>query len=231
MIKRIMGGLGTLFVCFCVGTLISQALLAAHIWNKWQLDRDKCAQLLTLALGEDLVVVSRDTLLQQEELAPEQPSLEEITEARLAEDLALQLREQALRQAQEQVRFQQQKLADQLKRHKQVEESFRTELAMIDKNEKGSGMQTNVAMLQSMKPKQAKEQLVRMYDNGELDQVVMLMAGMADGKRKKICGEFRTDEENEKLGEILRRIREGFPLAMAAKESQEQLQGTKPEQR
>jgi hypothetical protein len=229
MIKRIMGGLGTLFVCFCVGTLISQAFLAAHLWSKWQLDRDKCAQLLTLAQGEDLVVVSRAALPQQEELAPEQPSLEEITEARLAEDLALQLREQALRQAQEQVRFQQRTLSDQLKRHKQVEEAFRTELAMLDENEKGTGMQTNVAMLQSMKPKQAKEQLVRMYDDGELDQVVMLMVDMADAKRKKICGEFRTDEENEKLGEILRRIREGFPLAMAAEESQKQLQGTKPE--
>jgi hypothetical protein len=217
MIKRIMGGLGTLFVCFCVGTLISQAFLAAHLWSKWQLDRDKCAQLLTLAQGEDLVVVSRAALPQQEELAPEQPSLEEITEARLAEDLALQLREQALRQAQEQVRFQQRTLSDQLKRHKH------------DENEKGTGMQTNVAMLQSMKPKQAKEQLVRMYDDGELDQVVMLMVDMADAKRKKICGEFRTDEENEKLGEILRRIREGFPLAMAAEESQKQLQGTKPE--
>ena len=51
--------------------------------------------------------------------------------------------------------------------------------------------------LETIKPKQAKELLVLMLEQKEMDDVVVLMAGMPDGKRAKIIAEFKTPAEVE----------------------------------
>ncbi len=64
---------------------------------------------------------------------------------------------------------------------------------------------------ENIKPKQAKEQILKMLDNQEMNEVVTILSGMPIGKRAKIVGEFKTPEETEKLDEILRLIRCGVP--------------------
>ena len=76
----------------------------------------------------------------------------------------------------------------------------------------------------SAKPKQAKEQLVQMLDNDELDIVVALLAALPDTKRSKIIAEFKTPNEAEQLGQILRRMREGYPDVALPEETLKQLE-------
>ncbi len=49
-------------------------------------------------------------------------------------------------------------------------------------------------ILENMKPKQAKEQIQKMLDDGEMKQAVVLMSAMPIEKRAKIVTEFKTDE-------------------------------------
>ena len=86
-----------------------------------------------------------------------------------------------------------------------------------------------------MQPKQAKDQLLRMLDEAgpeELEKVnrdvVTMLKSMPLDKRKKIVSEFKTDEEAEKLHEILKQIREGVPDLTLIHETREQLASFSP---
>ena len=224
MIGRIIRGITLLAVCFAVGTLIAQVVIFSFIWSSLEMDNEKVAQMMTIARGKDMVAVSRDQLKRQEEVPAEQPSFEEIVEKRASKVRDLELREQALSQGVDQLRFEQDKQVGESAQFKTARDAFEKKLVEIQEYQKTNGLQDNIVMLQNMKPAQAKEQLIRIYELGQVDQVVMLVTGMDASKRKKISDEFRTDEENRILGDILRRIRMGTPVALLAEQTLEELE-------
>ncbi|MCX7426550.1 MAG: hypothetical protein NTW96_13120 [Planctomycetia bacterium] len=224
MIRRLVGAVGTLLVALALGTLIAEAVMFAYVWSKWQINGEKVQQMVAIAQGYDLVEMRDQAERERKGVSTEQPSPEQVVEARAKKDRNLELREQALAQGIEQLRVDQRKHAEELASFKQTRAAFDAQLTKLKGGEQQSGIDQNIAMIENMKPKQAKEQLLQMYEKKEIDAVVRLMAGMAAAKRKKISAEFRTPEENEKLGEILRRIREGYPLAMVADETEKHLQ-------
>ena len=59
--------------------------------------------------------------------------------------------------------------------------------------------------------KQAKTQLLLMWDKNEKGKVVNLLSGIDSGKRKKILAEFKSEKDNEVLHEILEEISKGGP--------------------
>ena len=72
--------------------------------------------------------------------------------------------------------------------------------------------------LESLPPKQAKEQILKMLDNNNkiereqtLRDTVKMLKAMASEKQKKILSEFKTPAESDTLAEILREIRMGTP--------------------
>lgn len=224
MIGRLIRGMTLLAVCFAVGTLIAQVVIFSFIWSSLEMDNEKVAQMMTIARGKDMVAVSRDQLKRQEEVPAEQPSFEEIVEKRASKVRDLELREQALSQGVDQLRFEQDKQVGESAQFKTARDAFEKKLVEIQEYQKTNGLQDNIVMLQNMKPAQAKEQLIRIYELGQVDQVVMLVTGMDASKRKKISDEFRTDEENRILGDILRRIRMGTPVALLAEQTLEELE-------
>lgn len=224
MIGRLIRAAAMIFVSFCVGTLIAEVAVFAYVWSKWDMNGEKARQMLAIAQGYDLAAMRGHAVAQREAPSVEQPSFAQIVEARAMKSRNLELREQAVDQAMTRLRLDQKKQAESVARLDETQKAFETRLASMTTTEKASGFDQNIAILQNMNAKQAKDQLLRMYDNKEIDAVVRLMAGMAPSKRKKISNEFRTPDENEKLAEILRRIREGYPLAAMAGEAQQDLQ-------
>ena len=78
----------------------------------------------------------------------------------------------------------------------------------------------SAAFVESIKPRQAKELVVGMLDNGEEDEVVLLLSGMSDSKRAKLLAEFKTADENKKIDDVLRRIRQGVAECAAGRDDQ-----------
>ena len=62
---------------------------------------------------------------------------------------------------------------------------------------------------ENIKPKLAKELILKMIDADEKEEVVGIFASMPIPKQAKIVSEFKTEDEQKKLDDILRRIREG----------------------
>jgi hypothetical protein len=223
MIARVFQLLTTLIAAVSVATVIAAGILAAYYTRAWQLDREKLLVMLAVAQGADVGQILRGQA-GGEEAGGEQPSYEEILEARAAKTRNLELREQALRSALQHLQSEERKLADGRKQFQQLRESFQGELAAMEKGAAAAGREDARRTLESIKPKQAKELVAHMLENKELDEVVILLAAMPEAKRAKILAEFKTPAEIDQISEVLRRIRQGLPTMGIAEGTQRQLE-------
>jgi len=227
MIARLLSLLTTLVASVSVATVIAAGILGTYYTRAWQLDREKLLVMLAVAQGADLEALVRDGRAATEAPSTEQPSYEQILEARAAKTRNLELREQALRSGLAQLQTEERKLAEGRKQFQQLRESFQGELAAVEKGATAAGREDARRTLETLKPKQAKELVAQMLESKELDDVVLLLEGMAEAKRAKIIAEFKTPSELDQVGEVLRRIRQGLPAAGVADNTQRQLEPPK----
>jgi len=223
MISRMLNAARSLFVYFCLATLLAQAVILGYLWFTWKLDREKLILILAVAQGIDLSTAQQPGEGGLDEVSPEQVSFQEILDHRAAMARDLELRELALKDELDQMRLQQKQLAESQQKHKQLTGAFQARVLALKEGAEARGRETVRLTLESIKPKQAKEQLVQMLEDGKTDEVVLLLAEMSESKRAKILGEFKTPEENQELGDVLRLIGQGEPESSIAEESQQQL--------
>jgi flagellar motility protein MotE (MotC chaperone) len=216
--KLAMGAL----LCFSLGTLIAEGIIVGYVWSKWHLNREKIARLVDVARGIEQQSAGGPAPSKVDEPGPEQPSFDQVIEARAVKDKNLQLREQALASALAELQAEQDKLAGREKQFKLDRTDYETKLAAAAQNAKASGQEEVRRIFQTIKPKQAKELLQSMLDNKEQDEVVALLSGMTDSKRAKILAEFKTSDETKKIEEVLRQIRKGVPEAPLAQQALDQ---------
>jgi hypothetical protein len=228
MIGRLLHTLIVALACLSVGTVISAASLGGYLAVKWDVNRDKLVQILAVAQGIDLAALKGKAQPAPVETSREQPSYEQLLEARATKFRNLELREQALRGALEQLRQDQGRVAEDRGTVAKARQTLQTQLADIDKQSTDVGWEQNRNSLQTIKAKQAKELLVAMLAKNEMADVVALLAPMTDSKRAKIISEFKTPEELQKTEEVLRLIRRGEPRSTAAANIRQQLGAAKP---
>lgn len=224
MISRLLRSGISLLVYFFLATLIAQAVLLAYLGFSWKFDRNKIVQVLAILQDVDLFAIKEKAERDPDEISSEQVSYEQVTETRALRVQYLQLREQALKDGLDQLAFEQRKLGEEKKRYRQLKESFDKELATMQEGAVAAGTDNVRTKLEALKPKQAKELLVQMLEDQELNQVVVLLANMPTVKCAKIMSEFKTPSETEQLNEILRRIREGYPEADLAADMRKRLE-------
>jgi flagellar motility protein MotE (MotC chaperone) len=223
MISRLANLAFAALLYFSFATLIAEGIMASYVWSSWQLDREKIARLVAVARGIELGEPQASAAPPPDQAAPEQPSYDQVVEARAAKDKDLELREQALASALAQFQSDQQKLAENEKRYKLDRADFETKLAATTQSATSAGQEDVRRILQTVKPKQAKEFLQGMLESKEMDEVVLLLSGMTDSKRAKILAEFKTPEETKKIEEVLRLIRKGVPEAPLAQQTLDRL--------
>jgi hypothetical protein len=229
VIGRLLRSTGTLLACFAVATLLAEAIIVGYLAMRWQLSREKLVQMLAIAQGIDLFAAHEEAIANQEEVPPEQPAYDDWLERRATMFRDLELREQALENALAMHKVERSRLAADERSFQQAQETFEARLAEAKAQAQSEGMETLTSILQSIKPDQAKDQILEMLDNDEMEKVVVLLNGMMGSKRAKIIAEFETEAENEKVSEILRLIGEGEPVASMADKTMGQLQPNTPQ--
>ncbi len=217
---RLFRGLWGLLLYFCLATVVAEAIMFGYAARTWQIDGQRLDRMLAVARGAP---AEAPPAAAAPPAPAEQASYDEVLESRAVADKNLQLREQALVNALAQMRVDQQKLADDQKRYKGQRTAYEKELAALSQGAAADGREEVRRILQSIKPKQAKEIVVQMLDNKETKEVVALLSGMTDARRAKILGEFKTPEDNQKIEEVLRLIRQGEPQASVAEKAKDQL--------
>ena len=226
MIARLLGAGISLVVYFGAATLMAEAVLGGYLWIAWKMDRNRAIQMLAIAQGIDLFGAARSHGRDEDDPGVEQPSLEQLIAARTAKDRDLTIREQALTNGNNQLALSERQLAQQLDEFKQTKVAYETQLQELMAAEKVAGREKTRLALEGLKPAPAKEQLALMLENGEIDEVVLLVVDMSTRAQSKIFTEFsKTPEDKEKLAEILRMIREGRPAVTLAEQTANQLAG------
>lgn len=209
MIGRMIGVVAALIAAVCVATVTAEALLLGLLYSRGKLDEPTVLRIVAAANGIEMRGLASVEAEQPGD--GEEVSLEALARARALKGRDIELREQALGENMAVVKSEYNKLIEEKDRYERIKTAFRAQLDELREGVLANNRETARLILEDIKPKQAKDQVLRMVKEGELKDVVKLLSLMPTAKRKKIIGEFKTEEEAETLAEILKLIREGVP--------------------
>lgn len=216
MIARLLDTAASLLVYFLAATLVAVLIIAAYLWSVWDLDGEKLARMIAVAQGIEPPPGEAQATPAADAAPPEEVSYEAIVDKRAETFRDLELRELELSNGLAQLDSRQRQLAEHQAEEQRWAKQFETELKAIKEGAEASGREVVRSTLESLKPAQAKEQLVVMLDAGAIDEVVMLLSGMSSVNRGKILAEFKSPDDVDRLADILRQIGKGAPEAPLA---------------
>lgn len=209
MIGRMIGVVAALIAAICVATVAAEALLLGFLYSRGKLDEPTVLRVVAAANGIEMLATR--PVEGQSPDSGEEVSLEAMARARALKSRDLELREQSLGENLAVTKIEYNKLIEEKDRYERIKTAFRAQLDELRGGVLANNRETARLILENMKPKQAKDQILRMVKDGEVNDVVMLLSLMPTAKRAKIIGEFKTDDESQTLAEVLKLIREGVP--------------------
>jgi hypothetical protein len=225
--KAAISWMGTLITALGVGTLITVVVIVAMLWFKGVLTDERILGMLAALQGIDTSPPSANAAQQA---AAEQPSIEQMLSLRMKASLDLDLRESAIDKALGDLRTIETSLQNETKRLDSWKQSFDKRLADLQTAAADSSLREVQQTLETIKPQQAKEQLVKMLEDPKsptddpMEAIVRILKAMPLDKRKKILEQFKTPEDNKILAEILRMIRLGGSDSELLRDTRSQLQ-------
>lgn len=220
--SRLIGLFGSLFAYFCVGTVLAQGLVVGYIVMQGTIDKSKMVDMLAVAHGLELDPES--DLDGVEEKSTEQLSLTENRRARAEVTRDIELRLQLLQSSKSELTRIKSDLVGARKDFDRLVEAFFARLKEEKEKAKDLAQIEVVNILQTSKPKQAKSQLMLMWDRKEKERVVNLMIAMPERSRKKVVAEFKNDADEQTLSEILQLIGEGGAIVNLVENTDEDLE-------
>jgi hypothetical protein len=226
--KSVLQWLESLLVAFALGTFVTLVILLATLWWKGALADERLLGMVAAMQGiRPVPPGGRDNTLNPD---AEQPSLDQILQARLRTSLDLDLRESAIDKALGDLRAIEEQIKTESGRLDHWKKDFDHRLARLETAATEAALLELQRTLEAIQPKQAKDQIMKMLDERPTDydqpvqDVVTIMKAMPLDKRRKILGEFKSEPEIERLAEILREIRLGTPDTELIRGTRSQLQ-------
>ncbi|MEM1227169.1 MAG: hypothetical protein AAGJ40_15830 [Planctomycetota bacterium] len=198
------------FAAVCTATCLTQAILLGYFAIRGSLNLQTGTKVIALLNGIDITGNRLRQIIREGE-DREQPDFDEILEARRRESLDIDMRLRSQSEFRDELA---QMLADfrlERDRFDERRKSFDMRLDELRLGAQEEGLKEVQQTLQALEANQAKEMLLRMYDDERMDDVVNIIQAMPIDKRSEILAEFATPDEADKLHEILRRIGDGLP--------------------
>jgi hypothetical protein len=201
-----------LFSAFCLATVVAQVLILALSAMRGNLHRDTLTRAIALFNGIDISGVQLKKVLDDARTTPV-PTYDEVLAQRAQQNLNLEMRERSIQRYTQQLESMQIQLKKEQGDFDRRKEAFYNLVDEMSKKAKGENLGEIQRTLEALAPEQAKTQLVKMLDAGQMNDVVAIVKGMALDKRKKVLGEFTSEKEVTELAEIFEQMRRGQPDA------------------
>jgi len=230
--KLIAQWLSNLVIAFSIGTVISLIVVLGMLWWKGALADERVLGMLAALQG--IKPAPPQQKAKAVDAHSEQPSLDEIMQARLRSSLDLDLRESAIDKSQGDLRTLEEQIKTESKRLDNWKTSFDQRVAALQTAATDAALLELQRTLEAMQPKQAKDQIMKMLadpvtpTDDPMQDVVTMLKSMPLDKQKNLIREFKTDKEIEMLAEILRRVRLGSPDSELLRETRNELQQKNP---
>lgn len=229
--ERMLNMIGVAFAAACVATVLSQAIGVGWIWYQGRLTRETLVQVMAAVHGIEL------------EFGDDQaggtavpPSADQLAAAQAASNLDMDLRQQAIDNALSEFRTLRNALKKDQERYDFQRETFEKRLQSLMNDVLGNSLLEVQRTLEAIDPKQAKDQLLRMIDDPDVPReesmghVVKIIKAMSLEKRKKLIAEFKTEDEQQQLAEILKQIRLGLPESRLIKNTSDKIRSLAEEE-
>ncbi|RIK78973.1 MAG: hypothetical protein DCC68_14060 [Planctomycetota bacterium] len=204
---RLIAGLSVLIGWSCFATVVSLAIVVGYALSKGYLDPEKLEQMAAIAHGIEMVTKREAERLAAAPASTEKASLEAIEMRRAAIAANMELRENMVRDMVNEFKKLQRALEEEKDRFGQIVSAYENRLEKDKERAVAEGRRQFQSIVESMKPKQAKEQLLLKYKENKIDVVVEAMKNMEETKRAKVLAEFKTPEDQDILAKILENIR------------------------
>jgi hypothetical protein len=224
MIGKLLRGSMALAMYLCVATLVAQLVIVALLVSKGQINPQKLRQIASFIQGAELAARTDAADTQKISTDKEQPSYDDILQARAVKMRQLELREQALKSGVDELAARQRQFKAEMDAYQRLRTGFDGSLKEMEDAERIRARDEVRVILENMDPQQAKIQILRMVDADEMEDIVLMLSAMPTTKKAKIIAEFKTDEEQKTLEEILRLIKEGIPKTDLLDQTRQQLQ-------
>ena len=218
---------GALLLYVCIATVLAQAIGIGVLVFQGTVDQRKINQIVAVLHGASLAGPEgeKQSSEETEKAGAEQPSYAQIERARAVQSRAMELREIVLKEGLEQLRTMRGGLEEREANYARVVNTFFGKIKEKREEAEKKSIEHFRQLMELMKPKQAKDQMVRMLDEDNIDYVVLVIRTMNDAKRKKILAEFKTPEDQEQLGAILDKIRAQESVSDAIDRAKQGLEG------
>lgn len=204
------GKLARGFAAICVGTVLTQLILLGYFAFKGTLNASAMTQIIGLVNGIDITGSRLQRILSEGE-DREQPDFDEILQARKMESYDMDLRLQSQQKFRNELGTMLADLRDDRQRLDQRLGSFDAKLDEIEQEALQKGLRDAGRAIQVLDAEAAKDQLLIMFNEERVDDVVTIIQAMPLDKRRDILAEFTSEAEKETLAELLRLISEGRP--------------------
>jgi hypothetical protein len=232
--KRLAAILGQAFLYFCVGTVIAAVVGAAMLYQKGAFSDERVlnmwAALHGIPMPGDAAATGSDSRDPEEH-----PAYDDIVIKRALAAKDLELRENTLDKALGEMRTIELKIRTEQERFDRLVVSYEEKLQSLEANAADAAVLETQRTLEALPPKQAKQQLLNLLDSqpspgieSPMAAVVALVKAMPIERRRKILQEFKSQEEDDKLAEILKEILRGAPDVPFLRQARDELQNLNP---
>jgi hypothetical protein len=222
---RVFGMIAALVVYLSVATVLAAGAGLVYLRASGKLDEQKLARIVALVQGLEQTEAPSDAGGEaNKNQDAEQPSYDDREKARQLHSRQLEMRELALKSGLERIRFEQRVLTEDKDRYERLKVAFEEQLAALRDGAKSSGRENIRLIWENIKPKLAKAQILEMLQAQEINEVVAILSAVPIARRAKIISEFKTPDEEAKLDEILRLIRQGVPETNLIDKTRSQIQ-------
>jgi hypothetical protein len=222
---RVFGMIAALVVYLSVATVLAAGAGLVYLRASGKLDEQKLARIVALVQGLEQTETPSDAGGEaNKNQDAEQPSYDDREKARQLHSRQLEMRELALKSGLERIRFEQRVLTEDKDRYERLKVAFEEQLAALRDGAKSSGRENIRLIWENIKPKLAKAQILEMLQAQEINEVVAILSAVPIARRAKIISEFKTPDEEAKLDEILRLIRQGVPETNLIDKTRSQIQ-------
>lgn len=211
---KLLGMFGAVMVYFCIASVITLALLLVYAKTQGFLQPDKVATMLAIARGEALPSTAGSASPTAEK--PKNATYEELEQFRQLRERNLELREQALRNQRDLLASERLKLQSAIEQFTDDKQEYAKNLVENQDLAIKQGRDNIRQLWETVKPKLAKDMMLKMIDEGELREVAAIMRDMTIAKQAKIVAEFKAEPEQAKLDDLLRLLRVPNELAKQA---------------
>ncbi len=201
----------SLFLWFCAATFLAQVCILALAASKGRITRNTIAQVIGLLNGIDIQSERLKQALISVRDTPT-PTYDDVVNAKTNAVLQLDSRSGSVEKLRRQLGDQLRELQKRTEDFDERRQQFENKMEQIRAGNQLDSLKVIQAILENMEPGEAKKQLLKKLQNGELADVVSIIRGMAPDKQKKILAEFTETSDVEELAKVLQEIRRGQPV-------------------